>query len=439
MSNVATPTTSETAGRPDPIAAAKKPPSRVREWTRLIAVTGTAQVAVQAIGFACGILVIRLLPTDEYALYTLANTMLGTMALLADGGIAAGVMSQGGKVWDDRAKLGSVLVTGMALRKKFAVFSLLVATPILFYLLHHHGASWLTATLIVLSLIPAFFSALSGTLLEIVPKLRQDIGPLQRIQVASNAIRLALSGLFVFAFPFAGVAILASGAAQVVANYRLRKLSNDYADRTREEDPAVHAGILKVVRRQMPESIYYCLSGQITVWLISIFGNTESIAQIGALGRLAQVFAIPQVMFATLAIPRFSRLPAVRPLLLTRYAQVLAAVAVFGACVSFVAWKSPHLYLFVLGDQYRDLSQAALLTVVAGSCGLLTAVAYHLNLSRGAIVPPAVTIAYSIANQIAAIAAFDMSSITGVLMVGVWVAASQLLLHTGYAILWGLK
>ena len=36
---------------------------RAGEWAKLIAITGSAQVMVQAIGFLSGILVIRLLPT----------------------------------------------------------------------------------------------------------------------------------------------------------------------------------------------------------------------------------------------------------------------------------------------------------------------------------------------------------------------------------------
>ena len=67
-------------------------------WIKLIFVTGSAQIIVQATGLFCGILVIRLLPVNEYALYTLANTMLGTMTVLADSGISSGVMAQGGKV-----------------------------------------------------------------------------------------------------------------------------------------------------------------------------------------------------------------------------------------------------------------------------------------------------------------------------------------------------
>ncbi len=67
-------------------------------WGKLISVTGSAQVLIQALGFISGIIIIRLLPTEEYAFYTLANTMLGTMNILSDAGVSTGVMAQGGKV-----------------------------------------------------------------------------------------------------------------------------------------------------------------------------------------------------------------------------------------------------------------------------------------------------------------------------------------------------
>ena len=64
---------------------------KINYWLKLITITGLAQVIVQAVGFISGILVIRLLPVQEYALYTLANTMLGTMTVLSDGGISTSV------------------------------------------------------------------------------------------------------------------------------------------------------------------------------------------------------------------------------------------------------------------------------------------------------------------------------------------------------------
>ena len=172
--------------------------SKALEWGKLLSITGAAQILIQITGFISGILIIRLLPTQEYALYTLANTMLGTMTILADGGITSGVMAQGGKVWQDRYKLGSVLVTGMELRKKFAIGSLFIVTPVLVLLLRYHQASWITSILILLALIPAFITALSGTILQVPLKLHQDIIALQSNYVRVNISRLLLLSCTIF-------------------------------------------------------------------------------------------------------------------------------------------------------------------------------------------------------------------------------------------------
>ncbi len=159
---------------------------KISEWGRLFSLMGSTQVLIQIVGLVSGIMVIRLLPPHEYALYTLANTMLGTMVVLADGGIASAVMSQGGKVWMEHEKLGAVLVTGMQLRRKFAIVSLPLSSGILLYFLRIHGASWLFSILIVLSIIPTFFMMIHSGILEISPKLRQDVSSLQKVRVGAT-------------------------------------------------------------------------------------------------------------------------------------------------------------------------------------------------------------------------------------------------------------
>ena len=55
------------------------------------------QVIVQLLGFLSGILLIRILEQREYAFFTIANTMQGTLNLLADVGISVGLVSIGGR------------------------------------------------------------------------------------------------------------------------------------------------------------------------------------------------------------------------------------------------------------------------------------------------------------------------------------------------------
>jgi hypothetical protein len=365
-------------------------------------------------------------------------------------------MSQGGKVWQNRQKLGVVVVTGMQLRKKFAVFSLLLATPVLLYLLRKHDASWLMSVLIILSLIPAFFTSLSGALLEIAPKLHQDIKPLQKIQVLSNLGRLSLLGLILFIYPFAAIAIASTGVSQIWSNWRLRKISTRYADSIQIADPEVHKEILKMVKRIMPGAFYYCISGQITIWVLSIFGSTDSLAQVGALSRLSMLLNLINLMLSMLVVPRFSRLYENRKILNIYYTKIITGI--FLICIGLVLLASLFSkdILWVLGNDYSGLDIpiklafnsgltkmipnisfnyyiSPLILMILGSCiGLIAGIAFTLNSSRGVLISPLFAIPYSILAQIIFLSIFDLSEVIGVLAISFLVNISQALMYIIY-------
>lgn len=409
--------------------------SKFFEWGRLISISGTAQISIQIISFVCGILVIRMLPTHEYALYTLANAMLGTMILLADSGVSTGVMAQAAKVWNDDDKLGTVLVTGLDLRKKFAIGSLLVAFPALLYLLRYHGSSWGMSLLIIISLIPAFFTGLSGTLLEVVFKLRQNIVPLQKIQVMNNIGRLLLLASLLLLFPWTFVALLAAGIPQLWANRRLRHQSASYVNWKLQPDPAVRKEILYIVKRVLPGAVYYCLSGQITIWLISLFGTSASIAQMGALGRLAMVLSLFSVLFSTLVSPRFARLPSGKDILLKRFLHIMAGIGLLIAFIILFTWLFPSEVLWILGKNYANL-QVELLLYVTDSClGLLWGSAYVLGTTRGWNIHPAISISVSITAIACGAMLIDVSTVKGVLLLNLFVSLIQVGMYGSYTLL----
>jgi len=390
-------------------------------WLKLLSFTGATQVLVQAISFMCGILVVRLLPTDEYAFYTLANTMLGTMTMLADGGISTGVMAQGGRVWMDKKKFGGVLATGLQLRKQFAVFSLLISVPVLVVLLKNNGASWITTLLITVSIIPAFLCGLTGHIFRIGPELHQEIVPLQRISIFQNSGRLIITALFIFIFPFAGVAILASGIAEVYANLKLKRLAVLHADYSQNPDEEVRSEILETVKRIMPGAIYYSFSSQITIWVISIFGSTESLAQIGALNRLAMVLSVFTATFAILVKPRFARLPQNEKSLLGYFLALQAGLLLVAASIVFVVWFFPQQALWILGADYSDLTEEVFLLAAGSAIGLVSSGIGQLCASRGYLFKAHTMIGVGVFQNLM-ILTVDYTSLRGVLFYSILVS-----------------
>jgi len=413
--------------------------TKAMEWAKLISITGSAQILIQGLGLLSGILIIRLLTTREYALYTLANTMLATITVLADSGIGAGVLAGGGRVWQDPGALGQVVNTGIKLRQRFAVLTLGIALPVLIYLLLLHGATWPMALLIALSIVPAFYAGLSDTLFEIPMKLQQDIPALQRNQILANVSRFVLLTGGLFLLPFTSIAMLSGGISRIWANIKLRKLAGRFADLSQPQDPVVRQEIVNMLKRTLPSTIYYCASGQITIWLISIFGNTESIAQIGALERIVSALSFISVLFATLVIPRFARLPEDAGLLITRFAQIILLLVFISMGICGTFYLFPDQVLAVLGKKYAHLDQQLLLVSISGCIALMAGITNYLSVARGWPLPPILHISVSLSAQIALIYFMDLTKVYNVLVLSIINATVALLLYCGYFFYRGFK
>ncbi len=405
--------------------------SKVVEWTKLISVTGSVHIIVQAVSFISGILVIRLLTLQEFALYTIANTMLGTISLLSDGGISTGVMAQGGKVWQDKQKLGAVLVTGLDLRIKFAVGSLVISIPILIYFLLQHEASWLTILLIIVSLIPAFYAMLIDSILEIVPKLHQSIIPLQKNQLMVAMGRLMITGLTLFFFPFTFVAIIAAGIPRIIGNIRLKKIAAGFADTHQHSDPEIRHNILQVVKRVLPGALYFCISGQVTIWLISIFGKTSDVAQLGAIGKITMLLSVVSALMVTLVVPRYARLQDLNKLKSYFWKVQLALWALSITLVTFVGFFAKYI-LMILGNKYSGLSYEMTLSMISGSMGLMGGLSYVLYSSRGWVINPFLFIGISIVVLTLGIWICDVNTLVGCIKLDIFTSIFFYLIHSGY-------
>src|ERR1700686_4047581 len=100
---------------------------------RIVGNFALVQAIVQIIGFMSGILIVRTLEQRDYAYFTIANTMQGTINLLADIGISVGLVSIGGRIWQDRYRFGQLINTALDVRKKLGAIAIVAITPILFF------------------------------------------------------------------------------------------------------------------------------------------------------------------------------------------------------------------------------------------------------------------------------------------------------------------
>src|SRR5438105_4556317 len=174
--------------------------SRSLHYARRVGQFASVQAAVQLIGFASGILLVRRLEQHEYGLFTIANTMQGTLNLLADIGISIGLVSIGGRVWQDGHRFGELVSTGLRLRRKLAIVVILCIVPVLYYLLVKNGASVFYTVVLIGAVLIGLSAQLSISVLEVVPRLRADIRQIQIIDFTGSLARLLVLIALVFIF-----------------------------------------------------------------------------------------------------------------------------------------------------------------------------------------------------------------------------------------------
>ena len=396
-----------------------------KRLVKLISYTSFIQSVIQIIGLASSVFIIRVLSGKEYALYTIANLVLGTITLLADGGISTGVTALGGSSWQNKEELGKIYVTALELRKKFALIAIAIAVPILIYLLLQNGASSVSIILLIVSLVPAFYAGISDSILEIIPKLHQEIVPLQKNNLHVNIGRLILTLVLLLILPWAFVAIIAAGVPRIYGNFRLRKISSNYVTPISYPDPKIRTKLLKTVSKILPGTLYYCFSSQITIWLVTYFGKTNQIAQIGALSRITVVLSVLGLVFNTIFVPRFARLQNDSKILLNRFLQILIAMILILLIAILLTYFFSGQILYLLGDRYLFLNKELVLTMIASSISMAAGLALSLHTSRGWILNPVVSILINVAGIVAGIFIFNISTLIGLLNFSIFNAVIQ--------------
>lgn len=396
---------------------------------RLVGNFAFAQGLVQLIGFASGILLVRWLDQNEYAYFTIANTMQGTINVLGDIGISIGLVAIGGKVWQDRHRFGQLITTARHLRRTLGLVAILVVTPILYWMLTRNGASPTYAAILIAAILIGLLIQFSLGILGVVPRLHSDLSRIQKIDLTGAIVRLIVLVGGAFLFLNAAVALFVSAGAFLLQFWMLRQYAARVVDLDAPENAEDRAAMKGFIKNQAANAVFFCLQGQITVFLISFFGSrAASVAEVGALGRLAMIFTVLGQLHLNVFVPAFARCQT-RARLPWLYFAIVGGVTAFCLAVIAAAAFFPNQFLFVLGDKYSHLQTELLLMIAGTVMNVLTGTLWVLNASKAWIAGSWLYIPLTLGTQIVLIPFTDFSSVTQVLIFNLISSVPNLLLN----------
>ena len=331
-----------------------------------------------------GIIVIRRLEPNQYALYTIAFSAVGALAQMSSSGIIDGVMGIGGRVIGEPARMAALVATALRLRWRMALIVGPPITLVTIVLLLRTGAG-IGETACLMALIGTILAVeLQASVRLVGPWLQSRFHEIQRIELVGGCVRLGLIAVVPGLWPRALAALACTVAASFVQLRQFRRRLAPPGPAL--PDPAMRREIIAVIRRQWLNDVNAMIFSQVGVWLLSLLASPFAVAEYGAFGRVAAIFTVITTSLHRVLLARYARAQR-RAEVLGWYRATLAAAVALVTVPPLLALAFPAPILSIFGPSYRGFTGDFQLFCASAGVAAMVTVTWWLNASRGWIAP----------------------------------------------------
>jgi hypothetical protein len=304
----------------------------------------------------------------------------------------------------------------MQLRRRFAAISFLVIGPLLGWMLFRNNVpAWYIVVLMAASLTSISFQ-LTSAILNSVLGIRLQFDYLIKIGVTTTFLRLVLIGgiVLIFSRISAALALVAGTCSIVLETYMAIRMVRAQIVYDAPADPEYRRTIYGLVKKMLPLTIYFCIQGQVSVWLISVFGNAHQVADLGATTRLALIYTTLSSSFAGILSLKFARANG-RRFLHLHFVRFLGVLFFILFVTVVFAYLVPEPFLWLLGPKYKDMRGLIWLVMLSAGSIHIAGSIFNLNTIKGWIPAAIITIPVEIVTQIVLLLCINVGTIQGVL------------------------
>lgn len=406
--------------------------ARLRNLSRLVSEYTAAQTLIQLLGLAAGLLIINLLPVREYALYALALSVLAFLSVFSDLGLSGALLYFRRETRKTRSRFAPYVVAALRIRRGLLLAGAVVAVTFIFIVGSGRGFDLGELAAVNIVMIAAVWMQISATIGLINLRLESMYRESYLAEFMGNAVRLAGVGAMLAASLFhAWIAMLPSLAGSIATSAMARRSLNVADEPSGPDVPAAALPYRELARYILPTSVgaaYYSIQAPLVVWLSAVFSGTETIAEVGALGRLGILMGLASGFMGTVLFPRLSVVTD-DALYLRRYLQSWAILIAFSVLVVGAAVAVPEWFLWLLGSSYRDQSEGFILVTLTSVLGTWGGYVVSVSSARGWVRHHARLVALYAGIQVILIVSLDLNSTEGVLRFGLLSSIAGLIMY----------
>ena len=357
------------------------PQSRGSRAVRVLMGFLLGQASAQGISVLAALYLVRTLSVEAYAQFGVAIAFQGVFSVLMDLGFAGTIIPLVGDRRDDPLVVGRYVRAAKHLRDRaFWIFAPIAALTLL-GIMHRHHWSWTIQLFLLASTLVSLYSggqfSIFSTPLFLFGRLREYYLP----QVVSGIGRVLAYLLLAFFGGLNACTAAALGALNVTVNgWLVRRASRELLTWPPQEHKDTHRELFRYILPASPAIVFSAFQAQISVFLVSIFGGTLNIAEVAALSRIGQLFAV-LVTFNVIVVEPYIARHSSRHLARTFFTFILlTCLACIPVCL--VAAFRPGVFLFLIGSKYHAIEALMGWYVLGAALNFVANLIWIMNRAR---------------------------------------------------------
>ncbi len=376
-----------------------------------------------------GLLLVWLLSVEDFAVYAVFTAAMGFASHMLGFGITPTIISLVGMDFQDKAKVGRYLMAGSSLR----LWMLLIVSPLglaIFWFLSLKIGIPVTSIVLLSGLLVGANYLSSQIDLFCAPlQMLGRVGTLYRCLALGEVVRILLTLLLWAAHLLSvGSAVVASVIVLAISYGSLLIMTRSHFLKPCIPPLKERQQLVDLVLPSLPNALFGAFQGQIMIFISAMLGNTQQIAAVGALGRLARLVSFLSAANPMIVGPAFAKMS--EAAFWRRLPFILLAASLISCCIAFSGFFFPELLIKIIGEKYRHLASVVwLVTLGSGLIYFLNVLGTMRTFRRWvAWWASFTTILLVLAAQSGALLCFNMETISGVLMLGIFATLARIVM-----------
>jgi len=385
--------------------------------SRTLGTFGTLQILSQGSQIAVALLVVRTLPKEQYAWYTMVIALQAAAVTFAASGMGPAMMAMGGPVAHDPRDLGRVIKSSLQLRWVLLFVSSAFAFPVYAYLFYRNGCPPLIMAAMLAAAGIMLFQAIQKELLSFPLILNRQYNIPQVANLLMNVGRgVVIVGLVQIAWVGPVSYLFASLLVNfVVLSFYLNPSTRIYADLDSTYDPELLPRYRRFALNGILPSLSTIFQAQIGIFLISLFGNVSRVADLGALMRLGLLTLVPLAAIQSILVPRLARAETTKSTLRI-WLIAVGMSAILGCFFVIVIYLLRDQIVLLFGKDYASLRSVVTLYAISQGIIVFAATCECIVNARGWLRHSWFRPLVVLAAQIVLLPWLDLSTLKGVIL-----------------------